>query len=56
MSIVREARRLRIVITCSELRFDREPARDAFRRFDADPGVPAAKKDATRRFAKRCGL
>jgi tetratricopeptide (TPR) repeat protein len=56
MSIVREARRLRIVITCSEPRFDREPARDAFGRFDADPGVPAAKKEATRRFAKRCGL
>jgi hypothetical protein len=56
LSIVREARRLRVVITCSEPRFDREKARDAFRRFDADPGVPAAKKDATRRFAKRCGL
>jgi tetratricopeptide (TPR) repeat protein len=56
ISIVREALRLRIVITCSEPRFDREKARDAFRRFDADPGVPAAKKAATHRFAKRCGL
>ena len=35
---------------------DRAKGREAFRRFDADPGVPAAKKAATRRFAKRCGL
>ena len=56
LSIVRETLRLRIVITCFDRRFDRAPGRDAFRRFDADPGVPAAKKAATRRFAKRCGL
>jgi hypothetical protein len=56
LSIVRETLRLRIVIACSDRRFDRDPARAAFRRFDADPGVPAAKKAATYRFAKRCGL
>ena len=56
LSIVRESLRLRIVITCYDRRFDREKAREAFRRFDADPGVPAAKKAATRRFAQRCGL
>jgi tetratricopeptide (TPR) repeat protein len=56
LSIVRETLRLRIVITCFDRRFDRALGRNAFRRFDADPGVPAAKKAATRRFAKRCGL
>jgi tetratricopeptide (TPR) repeat protein len=56
LSIVRESLRLRIVVTCFDKRFDRAKARDAFRRFDADPGVPAAKKAATQRFAKRCGL
>jgi len=56
LSIVRESLRLRVVIGCYDPRFDREKARDAFRRFDADPGVPAAKKAATHRFAKRCGL
>ena len=56
LSIVRETLRLRIVITCFDQRFERGPGRDALRRFDADPGVPAAKKAATRRFAKRCGL
>ena len=56
ISVVRESLRLLVVIGCSEPRFDHEKVRDAFRRFDADPGVPAAKKAATRRFAKRCGL
>jgi tetratricopeptide (TPR) repeat protein len=56
LSILRESLRLRIVISCYDRRFDREKARHAFRRFDADPGVPAAKKAATHRFAKRCGL
>jgi tetratricopeptide (TPR) repeat protein len=56
ISIVRESLRLTIVISCYDRRFDRAKARDAFRRFDADPGVPAAKKAATHRFAKRCGL
>jgi hypothetical protein len=56
ISIVRESLRLIIVISCYDRRFDREKASDAFRRFDADSGVPAAKKAATHRFAKRCGL
>jgi hypothetical protein len=56
ISIVRESLRLRVLITCYDKRFDREKGREAFRRFDADPGVPAAKKAATRRFALRCGL
>jgi tetratricopeptide (TPR) repeat protein len=56
LAVMREALRLRVVITCSERRFDRAPAREDFRRFDADPNAPAAKKEATRRFAKRCGL
>jgi tetratricopeptide (TPR) repeat protein len=56
LSIVRETLRLRVVITCFDRRFDRAPGRAAFRRFDADPNVPAAKKEATRRFAQRCGL
>jgi len=56
LSVVRESLRLRVVISCYQRDFDRAKASDAFRRFDADPGVPAAKKAATRRFAKRCGL
>ena len=56
LSILRETLRLRIVVGCSDRRFDRAKAREAFKRFDADPGVPAAKKAATHRFAKRCGL
>ena len=55
-SIVRESLRLRVVISCYQGQFDHAKASGAFRRFDADPGVPAAKKAATRRFAKRCGL
>jgi hypothetical protein len=55
-SILREARRLRIVIACSEPSFSREKARDDARRLREDPDVPAAKKEAVLRFAKRCGL
>lgn len=56
LSVVRESLRLRLVIGCYLREHDRGPLTDAFRRFDADPGVPAAKKAATRRFAQRCGL
>lgn len=55
-SIVREATRLRIVVSCSEPQFDRAKARDDARRFREDPNVPAAKKEAVDRFARRCGL
>jgi hypothetical protein len=55
-SVVRETLRLRVVIGCYQREQDRAKTTDAFRRFDADPGVPAAKKAATRRFARRCGL
>jgi tetratricopeptide (TPR) repeat protein len=55
-SIVREAMRLRLIVTCSDPKFDRAPVRDDARRFRADPHVPAAKKEAVDRFAKRCGI
>lgn len=55
-SIVREATRLRIVVACSEPKFERANARDDARRFREDPHVPAAKKEAVGRFARRCGL
>jgi hypothetical protein len=55
-SIVREARRLRVVVTCSERRFDRASATDDVRRLREDPHMPAAKKEALLRFAQRCGL
>jgi tetratricopeptide (TPR) repeat protein len=55
-SVLREAWRLRIVIACSNPKFDRDKATDALRRFRADPGVPAAKKEAVERFSGRCGL
>jgi hypothetical protein len=55
-SIVRESLRLRVVLGCYLRERDRAKTTDAFRRFDADPDVPAAKKAATRRFAERCGL
>jgi len=55
LSIVRESLRLRLVIGCYLGQLDPAKASDALRRFEADPGVPAAKKAATRRFAKRCG-
>jgi tetratricopeptide (TPR) repeat protein len=54
--IVREALRLRLLVTCSDPRFDKLPASHALRRLRADPNVPAAKKAAVERFAKRCGL
>ena len=56
LSIVRETLRLRVVIGCFQRERDRTKATEAFRRFDADSGVPAAKKAALARFAKRCGL
>jgi len=56
LSIVREATRLRIVIACSDRSFDRARAADDARRLRSDPDMPAAKKDAISRFAKRCGL
>lgn len=56
LSVVREALRLRIVISCSEPSFDRAQAKDDARRLREDPGMPAAKKDAVSRFAQRCGL
>jgi tetratricopeptide (TPR) repeat protein len=55
-SIVREATRLRLIVTCSDPKFDRAAARDDVRRFREDPQVPAAKKEAALRFAKRCGI
>jgi tetratricopeptide (TPR) repeat protein len=56
LSIVREASRLRIVIACSDHDFDRVKAADDARRLRADADMPAAKRDAISRFAKRCGL
>ena len=55
-SIVREATRLRLIVSCSDPKFDRASARDDARRFREDPHVPAAKKEAVERFAKRCGI
>lgn len=55
-SIVREARRLRVVITCSEPQFSREKARADLKWLAGDPNLPAAKQAAVGRFAKRCGL
>jgi tetratricopeptide (TPR) repeat protein len=55
-SIVREAMRLRVLVTCSDKRFDRAKATDDVRRLREDPNMPAAKKEALLRFAKRCGL
>jgi len=56
MSVIREALRLQVTITCSDPNFDPAPARDAARRLREDPGVPAAKKQAIQRFAERCGF
>lgn len=56
ISIVRESLRLYVLIACSDPRWVGDQARAAFRRFDADPAVPAAKKAAVRRLAERCGL
>jgi tetratricopeptide (TPR) repeat protein len=55
-SIVREATRLRIVVSCSDPKLGRAEASDDARRFREDPNVPAAKKEAVLRFARRCGL
>jgi tetratricopeptide (TPR) repeat protein len=55
-SIVREAARLRLVVSCSDPKFARAQAHDDARRIRADPHVPAAKKEAVSRFARRCGL
>lgn len=55
-SILREAMRLRVIVTCSDQRFDRAKARSDVKRLREDPNMPAAKKDAVLRFAKRCGV
>ncbi len=55
-SIIREALRLRLIITCSDPELDRTKASDALKKLRADPGLLAAKKEATERFVKRCGL
>jgi tetratricopeptide (TPR) repeat protein len=55
ISVVREARRLRIIVACSE-RLPRERAKLDAQMLREDPGLPAAKKDAISRFARRCGL
>lgn len=54
--ILREAERLRVVIACSDRRFDRSKAAEDAQKLTFDPALPAAKKDALARFAKRCGL
>jgi hypothetical protein len=56
LSILRETWRLRVVVSCYEPRFDKQKSREALARFLADPGASAAKRDATERFARRCGL
>jgi hypothetical protein len=56
ISIVREALRLRIVITCADPTRDRRQATDDVRQLAEDPGMPAAKKEAVLRFAQRCGV
>jgi tetratricopeptide (TPR) repeat protein len=54
--ILREASRLRVVVACSDPRFDRTRAEADYQRLTLDEGMPAAKKSALIRFAKRCGL
>jgi tetratricopeptide (TPR) repeat protein len=56
LRIMREASRLRIIVACSDPAFDRAKAVEDLKRLQQDPGLPAAKKDAIERFAKRCGL
>jgi hypothetical protein len=56
ISIVREASRLRALVSCAEPQADHAKASEAARRFREDPGAPAAKKQAVDRFARRCGL
>lgn len=55
-SVVREALRLRIVVSCSEPGFDRAQAKKDAAQLDEDSGMPAAKKEALGNFAERCGL
>jgi tetratricopeptide (TPR) repeat protein len=55
-SVVREARRLRLVVACSEPSLDRRHAADDLRLLQLDSGVPAAKRAAVERFAERCGV
>ncbi|RYZ04495.1 MAG: tetratricopeptide repeat protein [Myxococcales bacterium] len=55
-SILREAMRLRVLVTCSDKRFDRAKLPEDVKRLREDPDMPAAKKEAVLRFAKRCGL
>ncbi|MDF3070807.1 MAG: hypothetical protein K0R38_6408, partial [Polyangiaceae bacterium] len=55
-SILREAMRVRVIVTCSDKRFERAKATDDVKRLREDPNMPAAKKEAVLRFAKRCGL
>ncbi|HKY41258.1 MAG TPA: tetratricopeptide repeat protein [Polyangiaceae bacterium] len=54
--VVREASRLRVLIACSDPKFELAKASDAAKRFLADPGVPAAKREAVERFVGRCVL
>jgi tetratricopeptide (TPR) repeat protein len=56
LRIMREASRLRVIVACSDPRFERAKAAEDMQRLRADVGMPAAKRDATDRFAKRCGL
>lgn len=56
ISIVREASRLRALVSCADPQADRTKAAEAAKRFGDDPGAPAAKKEAGERFARRCGL
>lgn len=56
LRIMREASRLRVIVACSDPRFDRSKAAEDIARLRADSGMPAAKRDATDRLAKRCGL
>jgi tetratricopeptide (TPR) repeat protein len=55
-SIVREARRLRLLIACSDPALDRKHAASDLRLLQLDTGVPSAKRAAIARFAKRCGV
>jgi hypothetical protein len=56
-SIVREALRLRLLVTCADPKSDdRGKAAAAAKRFQEDPAAPAAKKEAVDRFARRCSL
>jgi tetratricopeptide (TPR) repeat protein len=55
-SIVREASRLRLLVTCAAPKSGRAQALDVGKRFREDPAAPAAKKEAIARFTRRCGL